>query len=97
MQTLKVEVSLSASWVAYKSTIHRVVTALEKLAGVLQRRSGPYVICHADLHPANLIRDDAGHVFVVDWDDVMLAPKERDFIFVNEASPDDSIRKYLDD
>jgi spectinomycin phosphotransferase len=35
-----------------------------------------------DLHPRNLIRDHAGKVFVIDWDEVMLAPKERDFIFV---------------
>ena len=73
-----------ADWVAHQSTIHRGVASLEKLAGVLQRRAGPYVICHADLHAANLLRDPAGHVFVIDWDDVMLAPKERDFIFVRE-------------
>jgi spectinomycin phosphotransferase len=24
-------------------------------------------------------------VFVIDWDDVILAPKERDFLFVNET------------
>ena len=44
----------------------------------------PHVICHADLHPGNLLRNRAAQVFVVDWDDVMLAPKERDFIFVGE-------------
>jgi hypothetical protein len=27
-----------------------------------------------DLHPRNLIRDHAGKVFVIDWDEVMLAP-----------------------
>ena len=80
--------ALRASWVAHQSTIHTVVHYLEKLAGVLQRRSGPSVICHADLHPANLIRDHAGHVFVIDWNDVMLAPKERDFIFVREPRAD---------
>jgi spectinomycin phosphotransferase len=76
--------ALRADWVAHQSTIHTVVTSLEKLAGVLQRRAGPYVICHADLHPANLLRDQAGHVFVIDWDEVMLAPKEHDFIYVRE-------------
>jgi spectinomycin phosphotransferase len=84
---------LRSSWVAHQPTIHKVVTSLEKLAGVLQRRSGPYVICHADLHPANLIRDRAGHVFVIDWDDVMLAPKERDFIYVREPQADGSARQ----
>jgi spectinomycin phosphotransferase len=74
--------ALCASWVAHQSTIHTAVTSLEKLAAVLKVRPFPSVICHADLHPANLLRDPAGHVFVIDWDEVMLAPKERDFIFV---------------
>jgi spectinomycin phosphotransferase len=29
-------------------------------------------------------------VFVIDWDDVMLAPKERDFLFVGAAPADDA-------
>ena len=36
--------------------IHTVVASLETLAHVLQRQSEPYVICHADLHPSNIIR-----------------------------------------
>ena len=78
--------AIRADWVAHQSTIHTAVTSLETLAGLLQRRAGPYVICHADLHAANLLRDQAGHVFVIDWDEVMLAPKERDFIFVREPN-----------
>src|SRR6266705_6773676 len=80
--------ALRTDWVAHQSTIHTVVTSLEKLAEVLQSRTFPYVICHADLHPANLLRDPAGHVFVLDWDEVMLAPKERDFIFIREPQAD---------
>jgi spectinomycin phosphotransferase len=76
--------ALRASWVAHQSTIHTAVTSLEKLAEMLKAYSFPYVICHADLHPANLLRDQHGHVFVIDWDEVMLAPKERDFIFIRE-------------
>lgn len=79
---------LRSSWLAHQPTIHTVVTALETLAEVLQSRTLPCVICHADLHPANLIRDRAGHVFVIDWDEVMLAPKERDFLFIKESSAD---------
>src|ERR1051326_904483 len=80
--------TLRADWLTHQATIHKAVSSLEKLAAVLQKRSGPYVFCHADLHPANLIRDSNDHVFVIDWDDVMLAPKERDFIFVREAAID---------
>jgi spectinomycin phosphotransferase len=74
--------ALRSCWVAHQSTIHTVLTSLEKLAGVLRSRTLPSVICHGDLHPRNLIRDRAGRVFVIDWDEVMLAPKERDFIFI---------------
>ncbi len=78
--------ALRADWLEHQDTIHMTLNSLEKLAGVLQKQSGPYVFCHADLHPANLIRDSNGNVFVIDWDDVMLAPKERDFIFVREEA-----------
>lgn len=76
--------ALRATWVAHQSTIHTAVTSLERLAAALQSRRPPYVIAHADLHPANLLRDAQGHVHVLDWDEVMLAPKERDFIFIRE-------------
>ncbi|GHO85775.1 aminoglycoside phosphotransferase family protein [Dictyobacter formicarum] len=80
------EHALLSCWMARQPTIHRALSVMEKLAGILQRQAGPYVICHADLHPANLIRDHTGHVFVIDWDEVMLAPKERDFLFAGEPS-----------
>jgi|SRR5690349_3086618 len=76
--------ALRAAWAAHQPTILAVVASLETLAAALQSRTLPYVICHADLHPANLLRDAAGRVFVIDWDEVMLAPKERDFIFIRE-------------
>ena len=81
----QVEQELRSAWIAQQPTIHTIIASLEKLAGALQRQSGPQVICHADLHPSNMIRGQANQVFVIDWDDVMLAPKERDFIFVGDA------------
>ena len=81
--------TLRSLWLMHQPTIRMVIASLEKLAAELQSRTLPYVICHADLHPANLLRDASGHVFVIDWDEVMLAPKERDFLFVKE-SPSDS-------
>ena len=86
--------ALRADWWAHQSTIHTGVTTLEKLAEMLQRRSGPYVICHADLHARNLIRNRAGQVFVIDWDEVMLAPKERDFIFARPPHADAFFQGY---
>jgi spectinomycin phosphotransferase len=86
--------ALRSSWKAHQSTIHTAVARLQKLAEVLQSRTLPYVICHADLHARNLIRDPSGHVFVIDWDEVMLAPKERDFIFIREPHAEAFFQGY---
>jgi spectinomycin phosphotransferase len=80
--------TLRSCWLTHQLTIHQAVATLEQLAGVLHSRALPFVICHADLHARNLIRDQAGQVFVIDWDEVMLAPKERDFIFVRSPQAD---------
>ncbi len=88
------ERSLYSSWVSHQATIHMVVASLKKLARILKSQVFPYVICHADLHARNLIRDRAGHVFVIDWDEVMLAPKERDFIFIREPQAEAFFQGY---
>jgi spectinomycin phosphotransferase len=69
-------------WIAHESTIHRAISEMEALAALLQEHSGLFVVCHADLHPGNIIRSQGNQVFLIDWDEVMLAPKERDFLFV---------------
>jgi len=46
-------------------------------------RSGappPMVVTHHDA-PGNVLKDTAGRIYLVDWDDVMLAPRERDTWF----------------
>jgi len=88
--------ALRSSWKAHQPVIHAAVATLEKLAVVLQAQTLPYVICHADLHARNLIRDRAGRVFVIDWDEVMLAPKERDFIFIRKPYAEAFFQGYAD-
>jgi spectinomycin phosphotransferase len=89
----RVEHALHFCWMAHQPKIHTLMMYMEKLAGILQGQSGPHVICHADLHANNMLRDEANHMFVIDWDDVMLAPKERDFIFIREVLADSSTRQ----
>lgn len=88
------ERALRERWREHRSTIHTALTALHDLAGALREGSGPYVICHADLHPSNIIRDPAGGVHIIDWDDVMLAPKERDLLFMDRGMPGDVLGQY---
>jgi spectinomycin phosphotransferase len=39
---------------------------------------GPRVLCHTDLHHNNLLVDDQGHLWLLDWDDAAFAPPEHD-------------------
>ena len=89
------ERALRSCWRMHQPTIHTGVRRLQKLAEELQKQTLPLVICHADLHPANLIRDPASHVWVIDWDLVMLAPKERDFLFVGDPPSEGSVGAAL--
>jgi spectinomycin phosphotransferase len=86
------EQALRAVWLEHRALIHQVLASLETLAALLRRQAGPFVVCHADLHPSNIMRAQNDQVFVIDWDDVLLAPKERDFIFVGEAPAHGSVR-----
>lgn len=42
----------------------------------------PPVICHTDLHGANLMLDDQGQLYILDWDNALIAPPEHDLFFI---------------
>jgi spectinomycin phosphotransferase len=45
----------------------------------------PHVLCHADLHAWNILQLETGEFFITDWDEVILAPKERDLMFIGSG------------
>ena len=66
-----------------RAVIDALVERTEELGSVLRNRSLPYVLCHADIHAVNVLIDDAsGALYVVDWDTLIFAPKERDLMFI---------------
>jgi spectinomycin phosphotransferase len=74
--------SLADHWLAadLQST---VLEPADTLGAELRRRPDtPSVICHADPHLGNLLLGKEGEVWLIDWDDVILAPRERDLMFV---------------
>lgn len=66
----------------------RLVNRAEQLASTLRAQPPATILCHADIHGWNLLIDDDGRLFMVDWDTLMLASKERDLMFIGAGLGD---------
>lgn len=74
--------TLAMFWQARRGDIHTLLDRAEDLGQRLARTAPPLVLCHADIHTANVLLDADGQVWFVDWDETLLAPRERDLMFV---------------
>ena len=52
-----------------------------EMAARLTEQAPPFVLCHADIHTANIIVGADEQIRIVDWDETVIAPKERDLMF----------------
>jgi spectinomycin phosphotransferase len=82
---------LAEFWLENYETISTILERTEALSKQMQETNLELVLCHADIHTANLLLSDDDKIYIVDWDETMLAPKERDLLFVigsifNDAS-----------
>jgi spectinomycin phosphotransferase len=64
------------------SEITRLIERSEQLASKLQSNPLDLVLCHTDIHGGNILISNTGDLYIVDWDDPILAPKERDLMFI---------------
>jgi spectinomycin phosphotransferase len=75
---------LAAFMRSQKGEISRLVERAGRLAQWLQANPPPKVLCHADIHPGNLLIAADGALYIVDWDTLAFAPRERDLMFAGE-------------
>lgn len=71
-----------ASLKKHKTVILSLVDRAEKLAGIIKKQSVNFVICHGDIHAGNIFVATNGALYIVDWDQPIMAPKERDLMFI---------------
>ncbi|MCP5504216.1 MAG: phosphotransferase [Chlamydiales bacterium] len=62
--------------------IRRLVDRAEKLGEKLQSSSLPFVLCHSDIHGGNVLLNNDSYIYIVDWDEPIMAPKEKDLMFI---------------
>lgn len=65
-----------------RSEILKLLEHAAKLAITIQKQPLNYVLCHADMHGWNLIVHKEAVFYIVDWDTLIFAPKERDLMFI---------------
>jgi len=76
----------------------RISVLLERTAALARRvwqAERRMVLCHGDIHTGNILLAEDQRMYVVDWDDAKLAPKERDLMFVlAEANAEEKDRFF---
>jgi spectinomycin phosphotransferase len=65
-----------------RDVILDLVARAERLAQAAQAHPQEFVVCHADIHAGNILITPDDSFYIVDWDTLMLAPKERDLMYV---------------
>jgi len=74
--------ALAGFWNARRDLIDALVGRADRLGRQLAPQGLRQVLCHGDLHAWNVLVDSDNHLWIVDWDEAVLAPRERDLMFV---------------
>ncbi|MFO7321937.1 MAG: aminoglycoside phosphotransferase family protein [Chloroflexota bacterium] len=85
-----VAAALAEFMTTQQEIIGEIVWRAERLASVLRGRPQHRVLCHADIHAGNVHIDEHNTLYIVDWDTLTLAPKERDLMFAGAGLGDGS-------
>jgi spectinomycin phosphotransferase len=72
----------AAFWRAHTDRITGVLARAEDLGRQLRHREFEMVLCHGDIHLTNVLVGNDGQIWLVDWDGPLVAPRERDLLFV---------------
>jgi spectinomycin phosphotransferase len=65
-----------------RSEISYLLERTRQLAVELKAKALEPVLCHTDFHGGNILISENDELYIVDWDNPILAPKERDLMFI---------------
>jgi spectinomycin phosphotransferase len=78
----KIALKLLTLMKAHRETIQRLVNRAAQLGQKIKKQSPELVLCHSDIHGGNVLIANDGAICIVDWDQPIMAPKERDLMFI---------------
>lgn len=64
------------------SLINQLINLAETTSKNIQPDLNQYALCHSDIHAGNILIASDESFYIVDWDSPILAPKERDLMFI---------------
>ena len=56
----------------------------DELADAVRAADNPWVVTHGQMHPGNIVHTEDDNLLLVDWDTVVVAPRERDMVWGDE-------------
>jgi spectinomycin phosphotransferase len=77
-------------WQERQAEITRIVNRAQQLGRWLLEQSPEMVLCHTDIHTANVLVKGTHQIYIVDWDAPLFAPRERDLMFIVERNANES-------
>jgi spectinomycin phosphotransferase len=81
--TLPSQRELASFWSEKSVEIDHILARAMQIGRVNQKKQHALVLCHTDIHTANIMIDPQNHLHMIDWDLPMLAPIERDLMFIS--------------
>lgn len=94
--TLPLAINTSIFLQSKKEGLVTLIQYIEHLLIEIKKKNPMYVLCHADLHGWNLMISQK-NFYIVDWDTVLFAPKERDLMFINAGIWDTGLQNGKDE
>src|SRR2546427_1008327 len=68
----------------HRQKFMRELETLEKLQHKVRTMNLEFVNCHGEPSPGNVLSSSNGEIYLLDWDDPIFAPKEKDLLFFKD-------------